>query len=59
MYRFLHNGSDAGSHWPGFFKVDATTPGKEWVAKHRMNNKLKGINAGECCIAMCGVVVYV
>jgi len=56
--RFLQNGSEAGSHWPGFFRVDTTTPGKEWVAKHRMNSKLKGINAGQMsCVCGCSVRV--
>jgi hypothetical protein len=39
---FLLNAtSDAGLYWPGFFKVDTTTPGKEWVASFRRISRLK------------------
>ena len=44
MCRLLKNNSDeAGSYWPGYFKVDTTTPGKEWVAQFRRDQKLKAM----------------
>lgn len=45
--RLLGNGNSsghlAGGYWPGYFKVDTTTPGKEWVAEYRRNQKLKAM----------------
>ena len=42
--RLLGNNSNAaGRFWPGYFKVDTTTPGKEWVAEFRRNQKLKAL----------------
>jgi hypothetical protein len=41
----LGNGSSqtAGSYWPGYFFVDTSTPGKEWVAEYRRNQKLRAM----------------
>lgn len=45
LCRLLGNGSSAtaGSYWPGYFFVDTSTPGKEWVAEYRRNQKLKAM----------------
>ena len=43
--RLLGNSSsaEAGRYWPGYFRVDTTTPGREWVAEYRRNQKLKSL----------------
>ena len=33
--------SEAGLYWPGFYKVDTTTPGKQWVQAHRERKRLE------------------
>lgn len=37
----LNSTTDAGLYWPGFFDVDITTPGKQWVAMYRRNQSLQ------------------
>lgn len=34
-YMLLNKTSEAGQYWPGFFDVDTTTPGKQWMQAHR------------------------
>lgn len=46
------NSNEAGRYWPGFYKVDTTTPGKEWVADYRRNQKVH-------CMLVCGMKVSV
>lgn len=35
---------EAGQYWPGYFEVDTTTPGRQWVANFRRNQRLKRKN---------------
>ena len=37
----LNKSTDAGLYWPGFFEVDTTTPGKQWVKAYRQNQSIK------------------
>jgi hypothetical protein len=41
----LNKTTEAGLYWPGYFKVDTTTPGKEWVAEYKRNQKLKSMSS--------------
>ena len=34
-YMLLNKTSEAGHYWPGFYDVDTTTPGKQWMQTHR------------------------
>lgn len=36
-----NSSTEAGAYWPGYFEVDTTTPGKQWVAAYRRNQTMK------------------
>lgn len=36
-----NSSSEAGLYWPGFYEVDTTTPGKQWVANYRKQLALR------------------
>lgn len=40
-YMLFNTSSEAGLFWPGFFKTDTTTPGKQWVQAHRERKRLE------------------
>ena len=40
-YMLFNTSSEAGLYWPGFFKTDTTTPGKQWVQAHRERKRLE------------------
>jgi hypothetical protein len=40
-YMLFNTTSEAGLYWPGFFKTDTTTPGKQWVQAHRERKRLE------------------
>jgi hypothetical protein len=40
-YMLFNSTSEAGLYWPGFFKTDTTTPGKQWVQAHRERKRLE------------------
>ena len=38
-YMLFNQSSEAGLYWPGFFEVDTTTPGKQWVQAHNKRKR--------------------
>ena len=38
-YMLLNQSSEAGLYWPGFYEVDTTTPGRQWVQAHNKRKK--------------------
>ena len=38
-YMLFNQSSEAGLYWPGYFEVDTTTPGKQWVQAHNKRKR--------------------
>jgi hypothetical protein len=48
----FNKSTDAGLFWPGFFEVDITTPGKQWVQAYRRNQTARNIAKKKSAIAI-------
>ena len=38
-YMIFNTSTEAGLYWPGFYQVDTSTPGKQWVQNHQKKKR--------------------